>query len=179
MTPEPLCRANNGWAAHTPTEAYRDHFDWIVDSIERRSQWQRSDIEDAAQVVFERMLKQWSRLDANGVRNYWWRSTWRQLVAVTRSAYRRHAVFIEPRPDEVDPLDRLGVHHDPEPADLPGLMRLLDGLSMRQAQCLLLSALGYSYQEIADRLGIEYGSVNGHLARARHKMRPHELAKPR
>jgi DNA-binding CsgD family transcriptional regulator len=44
-------------------------------------------------------------------------------------------------------------------------------LSTREEQCLLWAARGKTYQEIAEILGLAFGSVKTHLDRARHKLR--------
>ncbi len=44
-------------------------------------------------------------------------------------------------------------------------------LSIREEQCLLWAARGKTYQEIADILGLAFGSVKTHLDGARHKLR--------
>jgi DNA-binding CsgD family transcriptional regulator len=44
-------------------------------------------------------------------------------------------------------------------------------LSTREEQCLLWAARGKTYQEIAEILGVAFGSVKTHLDGARHKLR--------
>ena len=44
-------------------------------------------------------------------------------------------------------------------------------LSNREEQCLLWAARGKTYQEIAEILGLAFGSVKTHLDAARHKLR--------
>lgn len=44
-------------------------------------------------------------------------------------------------------------------------------LSIREEQCLLWAARGKTYQEIAEILGLAFGSVKTHLDGARHKLR--------
>ena len=44
-------------------------------------------------------------------------------------------------------------------------------LSFREEQCLLWAARGKTYQEIAEILGLAFGSVKTHLDGARHKLR--------
>ncbi len=44
-------------------------------------------------------------------------------------------------------------------------------LSSREEQCLLWAARGKTYQEIAEILGVAFGSVKTHLDGARHKLR--------
>jgi DNA-binding CsgD family transcriptional regulator len=44
-------------------------------------------------------------------------------------------------------------------------------LSTREEQCLLWAARGKTYQEIAEILGLAFGSVKTHLDGARHKLR--------
>jgi DNA-binding CsgD family transcriptional regulator len=43
-------------------------------------------------------------------------------------------------------------------------------LSNREEQCLLWAARGKTYQEIAEILGLAFGSVKTHLDAARHKL---------
>src|SRR5208283_4798917 len=44
-------------------------------------------------------------------------------------------------------------------------------LSRREEQCLIWAARGKTYQEIAELLGLGFGSVKSHLDNARHKLR--------
>ena len=44
-------------------------------------------------------------------------------------------------------------------------------LSTREEQCLIWAARGKTYQEIAEILGVAFGSVKTHLDGARHKLR--------
>ena len=64
------------------------------------------------------------------------------------------------------------VHHDPEfePALGPALARLSE---QQRAAVVLVHGCGWTYQEVADALGLSKSSVGTHVARAMARLREH------
>lgn len=50
-------------------------------------------------------------------------------------------------------------------------LRALAGLRWRRRRMLVLRAAGYSYREIAQRLGVTYTNVNRHVTEGRAELR--------
>ena len=76
------------------------------------------------------------------------------------------------RSDVLDRVPALADRHDAETAmEAREALRLLAGLRWRRRRVLELQVAGYSYQEIAERLGVTYTNVNRHVTEGRAELR--------
>ena len=72
----------------------------------------------------------------------------------------------------LDRVPALADRHDAETAiEAREALRLLAGLRFRRRRVLALRVVGYSYQEIARRLGVTYTNVNRHATEGRAELR--------
>ena len=142
-----------------PSAVWTEYHGYVVDTVHGRLHGVTRDaVEDAASEAFVAMLKRWSTLTPDGVRNYWWTATWRKAVTTSRRE-RRYHVWVEPAfddPTRLDELERQTVIFDPEISEQE---LVLEQLTPRQQQVIVLKALGYSRAEISAALGISLHGV--------------------
>lgn len=124
-----------------------------------------ADVDDVVQDAF---ITAWDQLpalaDTERVKSWLMRITSRKAIDRIR-ATRNHAELSEtvPTPAQMDPPRRAEAR-----AGVAALSDAINQLPDAQRQCWVLRELGdYSYEEIADELGIPVSTVRGLLARAR------------
>ncbi len=122
---------------------------------------------DADDAVQEALITAWDRLDtlAEPARVRSWLTTIVSRKATDRIRSRRPTAELDEEASSLAP--------SPEQSAITGsqldaLDRILVGLPEGQRQCWLLKEVaGYSYEEIAETLGVTAAIVRGRLARAR------------
>lgn len=125
-----------------------------------------ADVDDVVQDAF---ITAWDQLpnleDQDRVKSWMMRITSRKAIDRIR-ATRVHSDLAEadvPSPDQLTPPRRVEAR-----AGVAALSEALNQLPAAQRQCWVLRELGdYSYDEIADELGIPVSTIRGLLARAR------------
>jgi RNA polymerase sigma factor (sigma-70 family) len=155
---------------------FRDHGDGLVRAIRRRLRCGDALAEDACAFAW---LQLWRTRPASRERIF----GWLYVVALhegLRLIRRGGIELLADHPDgmggvgsQTDPLaDRLA---DPRTTELRvdarEALRTLAALKPRQRGVLALQAAGYTYQEIAEVLGVTYTYVNRHLTKGRRAVR--------
>ncbi|SMG00556.1 RNA polymerase sigma-54 factor RpoN [Burkholderia singularis] len=143
----------------------------LLPRLRRFALWLTRDVhsaDDLVQASLERALSRWSqRRDDTALRSWLFTILYRQFLDARRRA-KRHAWL----------LGRL--HEDDEPqwpsaereASARAMLTAFGRLCDEQRSLLLLVAVeGFSYQEVADLLGVPIGTVMSRLSRARQALR--------
>jgi RNA polymerase sigma factor (sigma-70 family) len=131
----------------------------------------RAEAEDVVQEVLMRMWKKWDSIETARRRPH-------ALVSVHHAVTDRHRAAERRRKHWPLVVMEFGrsrwAAHDPFENDFQGVRELnwmLEKLSPRQREVLLLTADGFDAEAIADALGMDPTSVRTHLSRARQKLR--------
>jgi RNA polymerase sigma-70 factor, ECF subfamily len=129
----------------------------LVASIRRRL-GDGDDAEDVAQEAFVRLLDEEAPFNARA----WLFTVARRLASDRQRAARRHerlALLHSADPDSLDPAVERA-------ESVAAVREVLAALTERERQLLLLHHDGYSYREIAARIGVSPASVGSLLTRA-------------
>jgi RNA polymerase sigma-70 factor, ECF subfamily len=142
----------------------------------RRLLWEPQQAPDAVQNAVLRAFASFDRYVEQGRFRAWmFRILTREAWALNRKhgAIAQHEFQLEPRELAELPIAEPGSTSDPGDEILePELENALRLLNDNERAVLLLRAIGeFRYREISDTLDMPLGSVMGHLARARVKMR--------
>lgn len=148
-------------------EAFRGVFDALKPKLLRYCTYRCGDPDTAEDLVQEAMVRLWRRRAGEPLSDpeAWLYTTVRHLILdgakVARN--RRRLLAGEPvRVSEQEPADR-AVEREEERERVQGV---LERMPERGREILMLRYSGYSYREIADRVGVASGSVGTLLARA-------------
>jgi RNA polymerase sigma-70 factor (ECF subfamily) len=151
-----------------------------LENFSRRMVFDRLDFEDALQNAVLRAFRAFDRYhDGASFRAWMFRILTNEIFAINRRRGRIASFEIAVEPEEMEAfagLDREGelpVSWDSLADALDkDLLAALATLSESERAVLLLRGIGeLRYRQVSECLGIPLGSVMGHLARARQKMR--------
>ncbi len=153
----------------------------------RRMNWNANDVPDTLQNAVLRAWQAFDRYHADASFRAWmFTILTREIFAMNRKYARLSKLEFQLEPEEMRALPALGPAAEPtdwlaSPDVLSevlsevldqDLLAALRMLTENERAVLLLRAIGdFHYAEIAETLAIPMGSVMGHLARARKKMR--------
>ncbi|WP_329249778.1 RNA polymerase sigma factor [Actinoallomurus sp. NBC_01490] len=163
--------------SHLPQAVFADLYDQHFHEIYRyiAGRLGRDVADDIAADTFVVALRKRDTFDASrgGVRPWLFGIATRLVAEHRRKEIRRYRALGRLRPDEVTES------HEGQVVDWvaaeslrPRLARAIAALSRGDRDVLLLGALGdLSHEEIAQALGIPYGTVGSRLSRARKKVR--------
>ncbi len=159
--------------ADVPTwdEVARSHGRFIY-SVAYRLAGNHSDAQDLTQDVLLRVRRGLKTYQPGNLEGWLARITTNAFLDETRKRKRRPTVAL---PDEPDRVLQGAPAADVDAAsrDLPDhLQRLLGDLAPEyRAPVVLKDVLGFSYEEIADQLGVPIGTVRSRIHRGRSKLR--------
>jgi RNA polymerase sigma-70 factor (ECF subfamily) len=154
-------------------DLYRMHAPWMYRQLLARTGGSQEDAQDLLQEAFLRVMRAYPRLEAPFYPHAWLSTILARLVI----DWQRHRRCLGGT--EIVPLSALEADEEPEDpteevaaqvAAMELAQQALAACTARERAALALAAQGYSYQEIAERLGWRLTRIGGTISRARRRV---------